>query len=203
MAENVPSKRIFLHVGCGSARQAHTTAGFNQPEWQEVRLDIDAGVQPDVVGTMTDMRAVATGTMSGIFSSHNIEHLYAHEVPMALSEFVRVLSDDGFAVIVCPDLQAAAKMIAMDKLFDVAYQSSAGAVTPFDLVYSHRAFTHRDKPFWAHHCGFTKTTLQATLLGNGFKTVGVVAANFELRAIASKQELSSDEIQKLAQEFLF
>ncbi len=198
----IPAKRTFLHVGCGPATQAHTTAGFNQPEWQEVRLDVDASVYPDVVGTMTDMRAVATGTMDAVFSSHNIEHLYAHEVPVALAEFVRVLNEDGVAVVVCPNLQEAAKMVAEDRLLETAYESPAGAVTPFDMIYSHRAFTHRDKPHWAHHCGFTKSTLQATLLANGFKTVGVIAVNFELRAIASKQLLDTAGIQQLAHAFL-
>jgi hypothetical protein len=31
----------FLHVGCGSATKARTTAGFNNDAWQEVRFDID------------------------------------------------------------------------------------------------------------------------------------------------------------------
>ena len=45
----------FLHVGCGPKRKDQTTRGFNTPEWAEIRLDIDASVSPDVVGTMTDM----------------------------------------------------------------------------------------------------------------------------------------------------
>lgn len=54
-----PVERLrFLHVGCGAQRQAQTTAGFNQPGWEEIRLDIDPFVQPDVVGSMLDMGAV-------------------------------------------------------------------------------------------------------------------------------------------------
>ena len=95
----------FLHVGCGPKRKAQTTAAFDTPDWQEVRFDIDAGVAPDIIGTMTDMSAVATGSIDAVFSSHNIEHLYPHEVPTALAEFLRVLTPGGFAVITCPDLQ--------------------------------------------------------------------------------------------------
>ena len=89
----------LLHIGCGPKRKAQTTRGFNTDAWSEIRLDIDPSVSPDVTGTMTDMSAVASGLVDAIFSSHNIEHLYPHEVPIALGEFLRVLSDDGFAVI--------------------------------------------------------------------------------------------------------
>lgn len=68
----------LLNVGCGPLGRAHGFAGFE--DWQEVRLDIDPAVQPDVVVTMTDMSAVATGSIDAIVSSHNIEHLYPHEV---------------------------------------------------------------------------------------------------------------------------
>ena len=55
---------------------------------------------------MTDMSAVETGSMDALFSSHNVEHLYPHEVPVAFVEFHRVLNDDGFAIITGPDLQS-------------------------------------------------------------------------------------------------
>jgi hypothetical protein len=48
----------LLHVGCGSKRKAQTTKGFNTPEWEEIRLDIDESLQPDIIGSMTDLRAI-------------------------------------------------------------------------------------------------------------------------------------------------
>jgi hypothetical protein len=48
--------KTFLHVGCGPKRKDQTTRGFNS--WQELRLDIDEAVNPDIVGTMTDMSGV-------------------------------------------------------------------------------------------------------------------------------------------------
>ena len=44
-------------------------------------------VQPDVIGTITNMNAVEDVSVDSVFSSHNIEHLYAHEVPIAFAEF--------------------------------------------------------------------------------------------------------------------
>jgi len=83
--------KTFLHVGCGPKRKDRTTAGF--ADWSELRFDIDEAVQPDLVGTMTDMSSVSTESVDAVFSSHNIEHLYPHEVPVALSG---TLQSSGF-----------------------------------------------------------------------------------------------------------
>ncbi|MDP4677302.1 MAG: methyltransferase domain-containing protein, partial [Burkholderiaceae bacterium] len=128
----------FLHVGCGPKRKNQTTRGFNTPEWAEIRLDIDASVQPDVIGTMVDLSAVESDSVDAIYSSHNIEHLYPHEVPLALAEFLRVLKPNGFFVATCPDLQSVCKLIAEDKLTDTAYTSPAGPIAPLDILYGHR-----------------------------------------------------------------
>ena len=155
--------RRLLHVGCGPKRKNATTRGFHSPLWAETRLDIDPSVQPDVVGTMTDMAAVASGVMDAVFSSHNIEHLYPHEVPVALAEFRRVLADDGFAVITCPDLQSVCELVAQDRLTEPAYTAPAGPIAPLDILYGHRAAMARGNLYMAHRCGFTSRVLAATL----------------------------------------
>ncbi|ETR69140.1 MAG: Methyltransferase type 11 [Candidatus Magnetoglobus multicellularis str. Araruama] len=73
-------QRLFLHVGCGSRHKDQTTAGFNTPEWKELRFDIDPNNHPDILGEMTDMVTVPNGSVDAVYSSHNIEHLYPHEV---------------------------------------------------------------------------------------------------------------------------
>ena len=122
----------FLHV-CGPKRKNQTTSAFNTPDWCEIRLDIDPAVSPDVVGSITDMPAVETASVQAVFSSHNIEHLYPHDVPLALAEFYRVLTHDGFVVITCPDLQSVCALIAEDKLTEAAYISPAGPIAPLDI----------------------------------------------------------------------
>lgn len=165
----------LLHVGCGNSRKAHTTAGFNTPEWNEIRLDIDPSVGPDVTGTMTDMAAVGTGSIDAIFSSHNIEHLYAHEVAVALAEFLRVLKPDGFAVITCPDLQSVCALVAQDKLTETAYVSPAGPIAAIDMLYGHRPPMAAGNLYMAHRCGFTRRVLTGCLLSAGFGMVAAVA----------------------------
>lgn len=189
----------FLHVGSGAKNKTQTTRGFNQPEWSEIRLDIDPGVQPDIVSDMTDMRDVAPGSVDAVFSSHNIEHLYIHQVPDALAEFRRVLRPDGFAVIVCPDLQAMAALIAEDKLHEPAYQSRAGAITPHDTVYGYGAQLARGYLHMAHRCGFTRSSLMRALLDAGFTRVGARRANFELATVATTGEATDQDVQRLMQ----
>ena len=193
--------KSFLHVGCGPKRKDRTTKGLNTPDWSEIRLDIDASVAPDVIGTMTDMSAVATASVDAVFSSHNIEHLYPHEVPLALSEFLRVLKPDGFFVVTCPDLQSVCKLVAEDKLTEPAYTSPAGPITPLDILYGHRPPMARGNLFMAHRCGFTEKVLSGTLQSSGFKRVASMkrgAPYFDLWALATKEDLNEEELLSLA-----
>jgi predicted SAM-dependent methyltransferase len=189
----------FLHVGCGPKRKEHTTKGFQA--WNEVRLDIDPAVQPDLTGTMTDMASVNSGQVQAVFSSHNIEHLYPHEVPLALAEFLRVLDAEGFAVITCPDLKSVCALVADDKLTEAAYTAPAGPIAPLDILYGHRPAMARGNLFMAHRCGFTEKVLRATLAVAGFASVATMARGapfFDLWALASKSQRSENELRKLA-----
>lgn len=192
----------LLHIGCGPKRKPLTTRGFNTDSWTEIRLDIDPSVLPDVTGTMTDMSAVASGSIDAIFSSHNIEHLYPHEVPVALSEFIRVLANDGFAVITCPDLQSVCALVAQDNLLDPAYTAPAGPIAPIDILYGYRPSMSKGNLYMAHRCGFTQKVLSGTLQACGFKSVATMARGrspfFDLWAVASKSERSESQMRELA-----
>lgn len=193
--------KVFLHVGCGPQRKDNTTQGFNTDAWRELRLDINEAVNPDVVGSMTDMSAVPDESVDAIYSSHNIEHLYPHEVPVALAEFFRVLKPDGFVVVTCPDLQSVCALVAQDKLLDEAYMSAAGPIAPLDIIYGYRPSMQQGNLYMAHRCGFTETVLMATLEGSGFGRVAACqrgAPCFDLWAVASKQNLDESSIRQLA-----
>lgn len=190
----------FLHIGCGPKRKDQTTRGFNTNAWTELRFDIDESVQPDLVGTMTDMSAVADASVDAIFSSHNIEHLYPHEVPVALKEFLRVLKADGFLVVTCPDLKSVCALVTEDKLTEPAYTAPAGPIAPLDILYGHRPPMARGNLYMAHRCGFTEKVLTGTLQAHGFKMIASKArpAAFDLWAVASKSARSEDEMRALA-----
>ena len=194
----------LLHIGCGPKRKDKTTKGFNTPNWTEIRLDIDPSVSPDVTGTMTEMSAVASESVDAIFSSHNIEHLYPHEVSVALKEFLRVLKPEGFAVITCPDLQSVCALVADDKLTDAAYTSPSGPITPIDIIYGYRPSMSKGNLFMAHRCGFTQRVLDGTLRSCGFQMVASMARGrtpfFDLWALASKSTRSEEAMRALAGE---
>src|SRR5260221_13174157 len=95
-------KRV-LNAGSGppSARQLHPL--FDKAVWHEVRLDIDPRAEPDLLGSLTDMRALLPSqSVDAIWSSHSLEHLHGHEVPAALAEVKRVLKPDGYAFVTTP-----------------------------------------------------------------------------------------------------
>lgn len=163
-----PGSKTVLHVGCGPANPLKLHRAFRGPEWRELRLDIDPSVAPDIVSSITDMASVEAGSVQGVYSSHNIEHLYPHEVPAALREFARVLSPDGVLLLTCPDIQRVAELVAQDKLEDVAYQSPAGPISPIDMLFGHRASLAAGNLFMAHRTGFTAKTLGQAVIAAGF-----------------------------------
>lgn len=195
--------KTFLHVGCGPKNKSGTTKGFASAHWQELRFDIDQSVNPDIVGTMTDMSQVKDASVDALFSSHNIEHLYPHEVPVALAEFRRVLKPGGFVVITCPDLQSVCALVAEDKLTDPAYISPAGPIAPIDILYGHRPAMANGNHYMAHRCGFTKKVLTGTLQAAGFDMVLPIQRAhpaYDLWAIAALAPITAEEVVELAKQ---
>ena len=91
-----PITRRVLDAGAGPKSNSRLHPIF--AGWTVVRLDINPAVQPDIIGTITDLRArIPNASFDAIWSSHNIEHLHTFEVPAALNEFKRILKPDGFA----------------------------------------------------------------------------------------------------------
>lgn len=179
-------KKVVLNVGCGySVRQGvHPT--FHGSEWRELRLDIDPSVHPDIVCSITDMQPVESASVDAVWSSHNLEHLHRHEVPVALAEFIRVLRPGGQMLLTLPDLQKIAELVASDGLEDEAYRSPSGPITPLDMIYGHTPSLARGNQHMAHRTGFTARTLQTLLVNAGFTAVTLQREGFALWARAYK-----------------
>ena len=197
--------RTFLHVGCGRKAKNQTTNGFNTENWKEVRLDIDKEVSPDIVGDITNLDMIPAGTYDAVYSSHNIEHLYQHQVNHALEEFKRVLKPSGFLVITCPDLLQTAKLIAEDKLTKPAYTSPAGPITPLDILYGHIKSIEKGRHYMAHKTGFTEKSIRDELNRAGFSRFATSSrpSALDLWAVASKENLTDDKLKDLFQEYCF
>jgi SAM-dependent methyltransferase len=167
-------RRLVLHVGCGPPDEENLHERFRVPGWRELRLDIDPLMRPDIVGSMVDMGdVVPSEAVDALWSSHNIEHVFAHEVPQVFAEFLRVLRPGGFALVTTPDLQRAAERIASGRLEDPLYEADAGSITPLDMVYGHGREISRGFHFMAHRTGYTARTLERKLRDAGFADVRV------------------------------
>jgi SAM-dependent methyltransferase len=178
--------RTVLHVGCGRRDPRTLHATFKRSEWRELRLDIDPNVEPDIIASLIDMSMVDTATMDAVWSSHNLEHLYPHEVPLAMREFHRVLKPGGFALLTMPDVQAVAERIAQGNLEQPVYHSPAGPICPIDMLYGHRPSLARGNLYMAHHTAYTAQTLGRHLARAGFGRIEVKRRKWDLWAVAHK-----------------
>ena len=191
------SRKRVLNAGSGPYSARKSLPVFPSGEWEEIRLDIDPAVKPDIVGSITDMTSsVAPASFEAFWCSHMLEHLYAHELPPALSEVHRILKQDGFALISSPDLETAASLIVEYGLHHVAYQSAAGPITPHDILFGHSASIARGNHFMSHKTGFTCARLGELLLDAGFTTVLVKRAQFDLWALALRQSADQEAVQR-------
>lgn len=203
MAERVPvtaraavTKRL-LHVGCGPKSPHRLHPLFRDERiWDEVRLDLDPKVIPDIICSTVDMRRlVASSSVDAVWSSHNLEHLFDHEVPLALSEFRRVLKPGGFLLLRCPDLLAVVETIVRSGLDVPAYTSPAGPITPLDMLFGHRASIAQGNRYMAHQTGFSDARLGRLLLEAGFAEVMTKSAShYDLWAVAFAEAGASRQI---------
>jgi SAM-dependent methyltransferase len=195
--------KTFLHVGCGPQNKS-SCLGFDNDNWKEIRFDIDKNANPDIVGTLTDMKLVETGSVDAVYSSHNIEHIFPHEVPIALREFYRVLKEDGIVVVTCPDLQSVCEAVVKDKLLEPLYESPSGPISPIDILYGHRQAIAKGNEYMAHKGGFTYLTLNTAFFEAGFKVRvgGRRLETFDLWIVAFKQKKPEEEIRKIALPFI-
>lgn len=174
LAKAPAGARIVLHVGCGRWNPDLLHSSFRGLEWHELRFDINPDVDPDIVGSIVKMSEVTSESVDAVWSSHNLEHVYAHEVPLVLGEFHRVLRPGGRALVTMPDLQCIAEHLARGKLEDPVYESPAGPISALEMLYGLGSAVTRGNEFMAHRTGFTAATLTRKLHHAGFVGVEVI-----------------------------
>jgi SAM-dependent methyltransferase len=194
----------FLHVGSGRYRKAQTIRAFQGADWEEVSLDIDASVKPDIVDKLPELAQVEADSFDAVYSSHSLEHLYPHEVPVALKAFHRVLNKDGIAIIRCPDLQSIGAQLAAGDLDKPLYISGKGPVAPLDMLYGFRPSMASGNLYMAHHTGFTVKTIGDACATAGFGSVYSrrMRQTHELWVVARKTAIQAEELEKLAKIYI-
>ncbi len=186
------TKKRVLNAGCGAVRYGGLPPAFLPARWEEVRLDVDPATRPDIIASLADMRrAVPNASFDAVYSSHSIEHLYAHEVIPAFREFRRVIRPDGFVLLTCPDLLAISRLILAQGAETVAYQSPAGPIRPIDMLFGHGRSIAEGKVAMAHRTGFTAPRIARLALESGFREVRATEGkSFDLWAILLGPEAS-------------
>lgn len=135
-------------------------------------------MEPEILASMTDMGEI--GEYEALFCCHALEHLYPHEVQIALREFYRVLKSDGAAVIFVPDLED------VRPTEEVLMVSPAGPIAGLDMFFGHRPQL-AGRPHMAHHTGFVSETLEAALTEAGFSRVTIKRChNYNLMGVGQK-----------------
>lgn len=185
-------ERVLVNAGCGPPDGARPPACFEG--WKQLRVDIDAAAQPDILADLTNLAPLADCSADAVWAAHCVEHLYEHQVPLALAEFRRVLRDDGFACVIVPDLQSVASYLVADRMHEPLYRSAAGPVTAHDMVFGFGAAIARGRLSMAHRCGFTPGMLQHCFRGAGFGEVLLRrrSAQLELAAVARARPARSE-----------
>ena len=181
--------------------KSETTYEFSKPSWHEIRLDIVADIEPDIVASITDLGVVPDNSVDAVYCSHLLEHLHAHQLALALQECCRVLRPDGFMLIRCPNLKEIARLIMEDQLHATIYRTNTGIpVTAHDMIYGHTEFIKRGHIEMAHKCGFTPVSIAEMMRHAGFQSVltavnGQHGAQLEIWCYASREDVSEGFMQ--------
>ncbi len=188
--------KTFLHVGPGINYKDNTTDVFNTETWKEVRLDINEDVEPDILASMTNLDIIDDNSYDAIYSAHNIEHVFPHEVDDVFNGFKRVLKDDGFLVLTCPDIKKVCKLIGEGNITQKLYDSDAGPIYPLDVLYGLRRAILHGNEFMAHKHGFTSESLLYYLKKANFKSFCIAEATdaYALWLIAYKGIMKEDSV---------
>jgi SAM-dependent methyltransferase len=180
--------KTLLHLGCGGNHA-------NIPEHVEIRVDMDEAVKPDIVGGVSDLSWRETGSVDVIIAQHVLEHLEPVEGEAALREWLRVLNEDGYAVIAVPDIREAAKRIAGHFEDRPCFLYGPHEITPMDIIFGGRR--HMPDHLGQRHCwGFTDTMFVRALQAAGFASIALKrdAKFVQLVAVASSTPMSSDDL---------
>ncbi len=185
--------KLLLNIGCGAEDITLPPGLFPAEEWREVRLDIDPSVRPDILASITDMAPVPDASIDAVWSSHNFEHLFQHEVSQAARECLRVLKPGGRLLISVPDLKPVAEAILAGRLDLPLYESPAGPISAHDMLYGYGAAIAAGHHYMAHRTGFTQESLGRVLFEAGFDPVMVNRPSpYDLAALAFRPPVPAE-----------
>jgi hypothetical protein len=184
-----------LNVGGGAGRSLPR----HYAGWDQTLLDIDPDVKPDICLDVLKVGTLKPSQFDAVYCSHNLEHVYRHDVPRVLGGFQHVLKRTGWAEIAVPDIQKLMEDMVRDgkDIESIWYRCSGGPITFHDVLYGWNAMMEDGNLFYAHRCGFTEKSLGRVLREAGFASVRIARAGFNLVAFAFKTRPNTATLRSL------
>lgn len=175
--------RLLLHVGCGPR-------GKELPEafasYDELRMDIDPSVEPDLVGSITAIN-LPDSSVDAVYAAHILEHVEQWDVHRALCEVWRVLRPGGQALVVVPDLERVAReIVEHPELIEMVTADAPFMAAPLDILFGWQPAVYEGQEYMRHRTAFTKETLAEHMKVAGFAAGTVEARDWQLFALATK-----------------
>lgn len=183
---------VVLNVGGGNRDIIDMPSRYDA--WKRVYLDIDPGVKADICCDARNLATLQAGAYDAVYSSHNLEHFYAHEVPQVLDGVRHVLKPGGFFELWVPDVEGLIRHMGQNgsKLTDVIYTTVLGVqVTALDIIYGYQPkIKSSGVDFYAHKTGFSQEMLLNHLKRAGFRKflfVNRAKNKFEIGIVAFRR----------------
>jgi hypothetical protein len=166
--------------------------------WDAVRLDLEPSNEPDLLMDAMDLDTLDAAQFDAAYASHILEHIYPFDLARFLNGVRHVLTDDGILVARVPDILLACRIVARQgDLNAFIYDSPAGPVTAWDMLYGYRPYQMQFGRPMAHHDGYSASSLSDTLRAGEFETVYTQAVGGEIIAIACKTDLTAEMKKEL------
>src|SRR5260370_31080621 len=85
--------KLLVNLGSGPKGQSWLPAMF--AEWRQFRVDVDPNAAPDLLGDITDLSAIKSGSADALSSAPCIQHLSFPQARTTFHEAHPLLSHDG------------------------------------------------------------------------------------------------------------
>lgn len=172
-----------LNIGSGRCKSVLKDA-------EEMRLDCDPDVKPDILGDICDPNIVIKDSYDCVWCSHVLEHLYEHQISYVLDKIHSVLNSDGVLILSVPDIASVVKQMVSKnlELSDVLYQSQIGPIRVLDVFYGLQSEIKKGKVAYTHKMGFDYKSIKKVLMDK-FAEVYIRRVNYEICTVSCVTKL--------------
>lgn len=146
------------------------------PNWNVVGMDVvdvDISTSPDALASITNL-SFKDGSFDAVYCSDVLEHVYFHEVKLALKEFFRVTTSGGMIFVQSPDISEVCRRIGKGDIdmHTKAYKASCGEILYHDMIYGYQKRVAEGDLYMQHKCGLDLNICTSLLREAGYNFVG-------------------------------